>query len=125
VSQEAISQLRTFPYSKWPYIERTATTTPEKLVASTSATTIGGEEKPEFARKNIEKEARCAICLCVSYFSRASPLLLFVADRQLTLVQDYEEDDQISLAICSHGFHSDCLKVSTADTNLFISTLTI
>ncbi|GAA5954248.1 hypothetical protein JCM3765_005331 [Sporobolomyces pararoseus] len=83
VPQEAIAQLRTFPYSQWPYIERSSSS----VIASTSARTIEGEEKPQFARKNVDKEARCAICLC-----------------------DYEEDDQVSLAICSHGFHSDCLK---------------
>ncbi|GAA5899870.1 RING finger protein [Sporobolomyces salmoneus] len=88
VSQDAIARLRTFPYSQWPYIERSSkegkNTDP---IPSTSAKTIEGETKPEFARKNIEKEARCAICLC-----------------------DYEEDDSCSLANCLHGFHTECLK---------------
>ncbi|GAA5887098.1 hypothetical protein JCM16303_007133 [Sporobolomyces ruberrimus] len=91
VSEDAMATLRTFPYSKWPYIEHESASKTESPIASTSANQLE-LVKPEFARKNIEKEARCAICL-----------------------SDYEDQDEIALGRCSHGFHSDCLKAWLKD----------
>ncbi|GAA6060164.1 hypothetical protein JCM10212_005165 [Sporobolomyces blumeae] len=97
VSPEKISALRTFAYSDWPYIEHQRSTTSADNggsvdpIASTSAVQIV-EDKPALARKGIEKEAICPVCLC-----------------------DYDDDDEITLAHCSHGFHSACLKAWLKD----------
>ncbi|GAA5939234.1 uncharacterized protein JCM15063_004462 [Sporobolomyces koalae] len=90
IGAEALARLRTFPYSQWPYIEH-ASSKSEVPIASTSASLIG-VDKPQFARKGIEKEERCGICL-----------------------MDYEEEDDIALAHCSHGFHAECLKAWLKD----------
>ncbi|GAA6008100.1 hypothetical protein JCM11491_001884 [Sporobolomyces phaffii] len=94
-SQDALAKLRTFPYSKWPYIEHSVAARDGVPVATTSAETLEKEveeSRPEFARVGVEKESRCAICL-----------------------SDYEDEDEIALAHCSHGFHSECLRAWLKD----------
>ncbi|GAA5866079.1 hypothetical protein JCM8547_000589 [Rhodosporidiobolus lusitaniae] len=44
------------------------------------------EEPGRLAEKGVGKEVRCSICLC-----------------------DYEDDDDIMLGDCAHGFHEECL----------------
>lgn len=64
VSADRVSALKTFAYSEWPMAVKAAQPIPVG-VASTSAVTMD-EDLPAFARKGIEKEERCAICLQVS-----------------------------------------------------------
>ncbi|GAA5973059.1 hypothetical protein JCM11641_000392 [Rhodosporidiobolus odoratus] len=45
-----------------------------------------GREEVRLAEKGVDKEERCPVCLC-----------------------DYNDDDEIMLADCSHGFHQECL----------------
>ncbi|GAA5886341.1 hypothetical protein JCM5296_001874 [Sporobolomyces johnsonii] len=95
VSADKLSTLRTFPYSEWPFPERKPAGENDlpAPVASTSALRMDeDEEQPEFARKGVEKEARCPVCL-----------------------MDYDDDDECMLGHCGHGFHSDCLKAWLKD----------
>lgn len=72
VPVEALSKLRTFPYSQWPYIDhKTSSPGKDAPVASTSANKIE-EEKPKFARQGIDKEIACSVCLSVSHESLLS-----------------------------------------------------
>ncbi|GAA5923610.1 hypothetical protein JCM1841_001299 [Sporobolomyces salmonicolor] len=95
VSADKLSTLRTFPYSEWPIPERkpAGENSLPCPVASTSALRMDeDEEQPEFARKGVEKEARCPVCL-----------------------MDYDDDDECMLGHCGHGFHSECLKAWLKD----------
>ena len=89
---EKLATLKTFTYAEWPTPQRRSAAspfTPSQPVATTSAVTMDGDDtaQPAFARRGIEKEERCAVCL-----------------------QDYEDDDECMLGVCHHGFHADCLK---------------
>jgi hypothetical protein len=61
---------------------------PKQGEASTSATVMD-EDLPPLARRGIEKEERCAVCL-----------------------SDYEEDDECLMGFCGHAMHAECLTVS-------------
>lgn len=87
MSAEKLAALRRFKYTEWPMPERPSTSTPLP-VASTSATKMD-EDLPAFARRGLEKEERCAICL-----------------------DDYGDDDDCMLGHCGHGFHEDCLTMA-------------
>ncbi|CDR35632.1 hypothetical protein NBRC10512_006504 [Rhodotorula toruloides] len=87
MSAEKLAALRRFKYTEWPMPERSSTSTPLP-VASTSATKMD-EDVPAFARRGLEKEERCAICL-----------------------DDYADDDDCMLGRCGHGFHEDCLTLA-------------
>ncbi|KAI5481507.1 zinc finger, RING-type protein [Pseudohyphozyma bogoriensis] len=85
VPEAKLSELRRFPYSQWPLPTRRQSITPPVGVASTSAVTMDEDVVP-FARRGLEKEERCAVCL-----------------------MDYEDDDECMLGVCEHGFHAECL----------------
>ncbi|KAK4057417.1 hypothetical protein OIO90_001486 [Microbotryomycetes sp. JL221] len=89
VSADKLSQLKTFKYAEWPMpVNPAASVDLQTGVATTSQVTMDVDQATShLARKGVEKEERCAVCL-----------------------QDYEEDEVIMLGLCSHGFHSDCLK---------------
>lgn len=89
VPVDKVSELAVFKYAEWPMPDRTLDSHPVGIVASTSAVTMDEDSAP-FARKGIEKEERCAVCL-----------------------QDYEDDEDVMLGRCKHGFHADCFKVRT------------
>lgn len=66
VSADKVSSLVVFKYAEWPMPARSVTSPPVPTgIASTSAVTMD-EDVPPFARKGLEKEERCAICLQVS-----------------------------------------------------------
>ncbi|GAA5995375.1 uncharacterized protein JCM10292_005133 [Rhodotorula paludigena] len=90
VSPEKLASLRTFKYSKWPFPARTSPAPPAPI-ASTSAVTMD-KGSPAFARKGLEKEERCPICLT-----------------------DYDDDDEVMLGQCGHGFHAECLTAAFKD----------
>ncbi|KAK4052750.1 hypothetical protein OIV83_002037 [Microbotryomycetes sp. JL201] len=90
LSVEKVSQLKTTKYRDWPKISSTTVQDPVKNAASTSQLTMDvdhDEDNSVLAKKGVDKEERCAVCL-----------------------QDYEEDDDVMFGLCSHGFHEDCLK---------------
>lgn len=84
---------KTFNYKDWPTPRRNSvnTSSPTIPVASTSASVMMNEDSilPLLARRGLEKEEKCAICLT-----------------------EYEEVDEILMGSCAHGFHSECLLVS-------------
>ncbi|GEM10776.1 zinc finger, RING-type protein [Rhodotorula toruloides] len=87
MSSEKVAALRKFKYTEWPMHERSSTSAPLP-VASTSASKMD-EDLSAFARRGLEKEERCAICL-----------------------DDYVDDDDCMLGHCGHGFHEDCLTMA-------------
>lgn len=94
VSADRLSALKQFKYKDWPFPPRKEVVvrvevTSSSPIATTSAVTMDVEEPPALARRGLEKEERCSVCL-----------------------QDYLEDDDCVLGLCSHGFHLDCLSVS-------------
>ncbi|KAM0752281.1 hypothetical protein T439DRAFT_324353 [Meredithblackwellia eburnea MCA 4105] len=86
VKQEKLEALTKFKYKDWPFPQQASEATAVG-VASTSAVKMD-EDQPALARRGLEKEERCAVCL-----------------------QDYEDEDEIVLTVCKHGFHNDCLMV--------------
>ncbi|GJN93198.1 hypothetical protein Rhopal_006245-T1 [Rhodotorula paludigena] len=90
VSPEKLASLRTFKYAEWPFPARTSPAPPAP-VPSTSAVTMD-KDPPVFARKGLEKEERCPICLT-----------------------DYDDDDEVMLGQCGHGFHAECLTAAFKD----------
>ncbi|GAA5984779.1 hypothetical protein JCM10908_003501 [Rhodotorula pacifica] len=89
VSADKLASLAKFKYSVWPMPQRSQTAPSTSLssapMASTSSLAME-QDPPSFARKGLEKEERCGICLC-----------------------DYAEDDDCMLGHCGHGFHEECL----------------
>ncbi|SGY77274.1 BQ5605_C005g03593 [Microbotryum silenes-dioicae] len=100
VPEDKLAALRTFKYKAWPMPERreasrspSMTTTISTVpVASTSTSRPFGSTMvdpvlvPALARKGVEKEERCSVCL-----------------------MDYDDDDECMLGMCAHGFHRECL----------------
>ncbi|SCZ97109.1 BZ3500_MvSof-1268-A1-R1_Chr4-2g06996 [Microbotryum saponariae] len=100
VPEDKLAALRTFKYKAWPIPERrdasnspSMTTTISTVpVASTSTSRPFGSTMvdpvivPALARKGLEKEERCSVCL-----------------------MDYDDDDECMLGMCAHGFHRECL----------------
>ncbi|GAA5863072.1 hypothetical protein JCM3774_001412 [Rhodotorula dairenensis] len=88
VSAEKLASLAKFPYSAWPMPVRASQTSASSLssepMASTSSLPLE-QVPPTLARKGLEKEERCGICLC-----------------------DYADDDECMLGHCGHGFHEEC-----------------
>ncbi|KAG0657836.1 hypothetical protein C6P46_006198 [Rhodotorula mucilaginosa] len=89
VSPEKLASLPRFQYSIWPMPQRANQVSSSSLesapMASTSSVPIE-QDPPTLARKGLEKEERCGICLC-----------------------DYSDDDECMLGHCGHGFHEECL----------------
>lgn len=91
---------------------RKRSSTPPLGVATTSACTID-DDLPPLARRGLEKEERCAVCLIVSTFVSLPAQISCV--NILTSSQDYEDEDECMLGHCGHGFHSDCLSAWLKD----------
>lgn len=96
IGADKLATLQTFSYAEWPMPRRRSTSTQDspsqaQPIATTSAVTMdedgASSRSPDFARRGLDKEERCAICL-----------------------QDYEDDDECMLGVCQHGFHADCFK---------------
>ncbi|SCV69573.1 BQ2448_2593 [Microbotryum intermedium] len=96
VPEDKLAALRTFEYKDWPMPQRNeapdSITTTADPVASTSTampagwTQVDSNVVPKLARKGLEKEERCSVCL-----------------------MDYDDDDECMLGLCAHGFHRECL----------------
>lgn len=85
-SQSKLSALPRFKYEDWPLPTKSTSVEPPVLgIATTSSVTM---DEPTLARKGLEKEERCGVCL-----------------------QDYEDDDECMLGLCQHGFHAECESV--------------
>ena len=89
VSPEKLASLSKFQYGVWPMPQRASRDPSSSLesapMASTSSIPLE-QDPPTLARKGLEKEERCGICLC-----------------------DYSDDDECMLGHCGHGFHEECL----------------
>ncbi|GAA6049166.1 hypothetical protein JCM3770_003287 [Rhodotorula araucariae] len=85
VSTVGLAALRKFKYCAWP-LRASSSSPPPPPHASTSALSFDPPPGLGLARKGLEKEVRCGICLC-----------------------DYEDDDDCMLGTCEHGFHEECL----------------
>lgn len=88
-SAEKLASLVRFQYGAWPMPERAVRTSVSSLSSEPMASTSSlpfEQVPPTLARRGLEKEERCGICLC-----------------------DYSDDDECMLGHCGHGFHDECL----------------